>query len=544
MLRRAKKRFSAGYWQSIDNQRKFLDSFAKHKKFKSFNDWYGVTSKDILEFKGHTLITQYKGSLFDALKAVYPEFKWNIYQRKHIPYKHWSSIDNQKLFLKYVATTLKITKVEEWKKVSDSQFIELGGKTLLSKHKTISKCLSTLYPNSPFQEKKIIYTPEKQYFLMEKIRKKLNLKSLSQWKSVNKSDFIKNGGKYVLLQYGGNFSKLISSTYPNINSRKPPPSQVNTFLRRAEVFRRIEDKLMIKSPEDWYSVNQKRLIKCKGGLILLKFYSKSLHLLLSNLKSNYKWEKFSFSYFPPKFWTDRNNQYEYMNILFKKYDLKLLDDWYNPKYSLELLNEKHIGRLLYIYKDFISVLRNIYPNYPWATFQINLTKRNSWKDPIKAKKFLQLVQQNYLISKKDEWYRIPIKKVIISNNGNQIIIPKLWKLLDIVYRDQKWNRKRMIRTLRKSQFWLCKCASKLFPNHFISESYKLKYQKKVCTLQIFIPSLNIVLEHSPNENEEKDEQIMDYLKQKNIKLIQLNDNNWDRSLSSLCETLNKNNILW
>ena len=41
-----------GFWGDIENQRKFLEIFAKENNLKNMEDWYNVTERDIQSFGG------------------------------------------------------------------------------------------------------------------------------------------------------------------------------------------------------------------------------------------------------------------------------------------------------------------------------------------------------------------------------------------------------------------------------------------------------------------------------------------------------------
>ena len=67
-----------GYWDRIENQRSFMDWLGKELAFKEVEDWYKLTSKNIEDNGGCTLLTEkYNDSTFQLLQAVYPEHKWN-----------------------------------------------------------------------------------------------------------------------------------------------------------------------------------------------------------------------------------------------------------------------------------------------------------------------------------------------------------------------------------------------------------------------------------------------------------------------------------
>lgn len=62
------------YWDQKENQRKYLEEFAKKHNIKSPLDWSFVTVEQIKKSQGNSLLDRYGGSLVKALRAVFPGF--------------------------------------------------------------------------------------------------------------------------------------------------------------------------------------------------------------------------------------------------------------------------------------------------------------------------------------------------------------------------------------------------------------------------------------------------------------------------------------
>jgi hypothetical protein len=85
-------RASSGYWDDIQNQRKFFDWIAKKMKVTEFSDWQKVTTNDIKENGGSAILTRYNSSLHTALAAIYPEQKLQPWISKRVPSGYNSSV--------------------------------------------------------------------------------------------------------------------------------------------------------------------------------------------------------------------------------------------------------------------------------------------------------------------------------------------------------------------------------------------------------------------------------------------------------------------
>ncbi len=68
-----------GYWQDTLNQRTFLEKAASKLGIKYPQDWSYVSIKQIAQLGGSSLIRRY-GSLTQALRALYPDQRWNSWR--------------------------------------------------------------------------------------------------------------------------------------------------------------------------------------------------------------------------------------------------------------------------------------------------------------------------------------------------------------------------------------------------------------------------------------------------------------------------------
>ena len=65
------------FWDSLENQPKYLDKIAHKFKIKTQKDCKQINHNQIKDFNVIGLITnKYNGSIFSMLVSVYPEIKW------------------------------------------------------------------------------------------------------------------------------------------------------------------------------------------------------------------------------------------------------------------------------------------------------------------------------------------------------------------------------------------------------------------------------------------------------------------------------------
>ena len=65
-----------GYWNTKDNQRKFMDWFATQSGIYCMEHWQSITKKQIVKKGGEGLLAKHKNSISRLLMYVYPEYLW------------------------------------------------------------------------------------------------------------------------------------------------------------------------------------------------------------------------------------------------------------------------------------------------------------------------------------------------------------------------------------------------------------------------------------------------------------------------------------
>ena len=72
-----------GYWNIEGNQRDFMDELGKQLGFQQMDDWYGITSKQIVYKKGGSrLLKTFGDSPSNLVTSVYKYHQWNGIQFK------------------------------------------------------------------------------------------------------------------------------------------------------------------------------------------------------------------------------------------------------------------------------------------------------------------------------------------------------------------------------------------------------------------------------------------------------------------------------
>jgi hypothetical protein len=102
------------YWESLENQRKFLSWAGKQLNIKNMSDWYHVSQKDLRSLGGSGLLSKYNSSPSLLITTVYAEHEWLPWK---FPLSSWNE-DNQKKFMVWASRELTIKEMSDWYNVS------------------------------------------------------------------------------------------------------------------------------------------------------------------------------------------------------------------------------------------------------------------------------------------------------------------------------------------------------------------------------------------------------------------------------------------
>lgn len=85
-------------------QRKYFDWLIEKLELKKMEDWYEISTEEVIRQGGYSFLQAYDRSMYQALKSIYPEHYWPVHKFTQ-PAKFWSHIENQRLFFNDWLTT-------------------------------------------------------------------------------------------------------------------------------------------------------------------------------------------------------------------------------------------------------------------------------------------------------------------------------------------------------------------------------------------------------------------------------------------------------
>lgn len=209
------------FWDSVENQRRFMDNLAKELGFTRMDQWYRVTEKMIRSRGGKAILAKYGNSPSRLLQAVYPEKAWKLWQFDFVQRDYWDSKENHREFVAGLATKMDIKAMEDWYSVRKEDWKRHGGSGILAKYEN-SHCraIQALHPEHEWHMWRFFRAPrmfwhsaDNQRKFMGWLEESLGFQSKEDWYKIQVKDIESRGGKQLVERYGS-VLELVRSVYP------------------------------------------------------------------------------------------------------------------------------------------------------------------------------------------------------------------------------------------------------------------------------------------------------------------------------------------
>lgn len=140
------------YFDDAANRRLFMESLQRRLGVRRFSDWKNVSYNEIIACRGaQTLLKRYGFSVADALADIFPEeaaateltaaLEW----RPRVRRSFWDSRANRRAFLDKVARTHSVVEPGDWRNVTTTAVMDMGGRGLLAKYGNLLQALLDTY---------------------------------------------------------------------------------------------------------------------------------------------------------------------------------------------------------------------------------------------------------------------------------------------------------------------------------------------------------------------------------------------------------------
>ena len=406
-----------------------------------------------------------------------------------------------------IALENNIKSEEDWNKITNKEFIKMGGTSLILKYKSsLFHLLKNNYPEKKFDELSRKVVPhhfwskkENRRNFLEDFRKIRNF-PMEMWYSIRADDVARAGGVRLIHIYNGSLAAALMDVFPEYNWNlfkfQVPKGYWDDVNVQRKFLEEISSKLKINSLEDWYSVTNKDISRLGGSALLKR--STNLLELLKKVYPHHEWDPMKLSILPKGFWSSLDNQREFLDGIAKIFSIRSTNDWYKIRHR-DIIENNGAGLLKKYNGSFFTCLRSVFPDQNWDIFKSSSSKKHLY---FSERNFLVQVQKHFLVEQKNDWYRISQKQINKLRGGPTFHYKlTLFRSLCNNHPNEGWNFADFLRKTKKSsQRWLFVCLRILFREHVLLEEYcppfvQFETSNIPVELDVFIPSFNVGVDY-------------------------------------------------
>jgi hypothetical protein len=206
------------FWEDVEQQKQWLQLLSAELNIKHWEDWYQVTAQQISKHGGGPLLTLYQSSVARLIPALLPQHAWKPWKfADGVPASFWDQKSNLVLLIKMLEKELKITKAEDWYKVTLATLGKHAPSSVFRRHH-LSELLQMAYPTQTWLPWKFSFgvppsfweKAENKVRFVEWLAKDMSIKQLDDWYKVTSSQIKDRGGGIKQRE----FAQMLRAMYP------------------------------------------------------------------------------------------------------------------------------------------------------------------------------------------------------------------------------------------------------------------------------------------------------------------------------------------
>ena len=171
------------FWKDKKNHKRYIIWLGKELGYTTMEDWYKISTKYFVDnYGGGLLVTEYENSYINCIISVFPDYKWLEWKFNIAPQKFWNNKENHKRYLLWLGKELGCTTMEDWYKISQQDFINNYGTTVIHFYKQYYQLIIDTFPEYEWDISKFnnLKTEGKMHDWLIKNTKKLFIKIITQ----------------------------------------------------------------------------------------------------------------------------------------------------------------------------------------------------------------------------------------------------------------------------------------------------------------------------------------------------------------------------
>jgi hypothetical protein len=293
-----------GYWDDLENAKKFMNLLKIKLNYITDDDWYNLDLESIQKNGGSGLSGKFKDSPQKILKFIYPTLNllpWLF--RTRVGQNFWQDIINRKDCFEWLVKKLNYNNPDDYYKLKQQVFIDNRvGKLVGYYQDSTLNLLKDLFPH-------IIWLPwkfeqvSKSFDWLNKDNAKLwlewfakehNYTIMEDWYKITQNEIKKYDGAGLLWHYNGSHLSMLSDNYPEYTwlpwlfEGAAPNNYWNDPLNVKQYLEWLSNKIDCKSESDWYSKSWQDIYDNNGASLRSKY--NSFEDLLSILYPSYTFD--------------------------------------------------------------------------------------------------------------------------------------------------------------------------------------------------------------------------------------------------------------
>jgi len=146
-------------WKDRESHRLFFSWLGNQLGYKTMDDWYNITWKDISRFGGSRMLSYYDHSPLKALQEVYPNHHWIPWKFGKMPQGFRERVKNepekQKEVIEWLSEQLSIRHLDDWYRISVEQIQKVTGLHGIHTSEMLFKSLRVAHPTHTWDLEKI-----------------------------------------------------------------------------------------------------------------------------------------------------------------------------------------------------------------------------------------------------------------------------------------------------------------------------------------------------------------------------------------------------
>jgi len=204
------------YWHDRRNHRTYMQWFGERLGIREPSDWYHVTNQDFRDHGGGAFLLCYDSTVSAAIKAYLPDYDWKEWMFDKTPKGFWDQRKNRRRYMLWLGNELGLKTREAWYALTTDDFKSNYGNQLLKRYGgSPVAALRDCFPRHTWHEWKFARVPAGFWSNLDNRRRyicwlgrKLKLKTLRDWRTVRRHDFVANCGGGLLFLYKSHWDVL------------------------------------------------------------------------------------------------------------------------------------------------------------------------------------------------------------------------------------------------------------------------------------------------------------------------------------------------